>query len=132
MLHVIPYVWTDDHYELSAQPDPKWTLIDAPNFWYLHGVLQNQLNYDKAEVYVDDIDLKWNTDIISDISGSHNYLKEGVYDAQVSGYANRFRGFFWIKKEGESIIQRGLVVDPDVKKDLDYAEKKFVEKPVVM
>jgi hypothetical protein len=38
----------------------------------------------------------------------------------------------WQSEEGGKNLLRGLVVDPTVKEDLEYAQKKYDEKPFIM
>ena len=103
--------------------------IDAPNFWYLHGVLQDMFHYDKAFMYVD-----WETfkSGIVEERDVHSYLATGIYDVEVEGYDKPCKAFMWQSEEGGMTLLRGLVVDPTVDEDLKYAQKKYEEKPLIM
>jgi len=129
MLYIIPYKRANScTYELATDPDKSLTLVDAPNFWYLHGALQIFTGFDKAEVFVDELDERYFTYV----EDGHLYLKDGLYDVMIYGYASRSRAFFWTRREGENLLQRGLVIDPANKDDLKYAEEKYKEQPLIM
>lgn len=103
--------------------------IDAPNFWYLHGTLQDTFHYDKAFMYVD-----WETfkSGIVEERDVHSYLATGIYDVEVEGYDKPCKAFMWQSEEGGMTLLRGLVVDPTIEEDLKYAQKKYEEKPFIM
>ena len=104
-------------------------LIDAPNFWYLHGVLQDAFHFDKAFMYVD-----WETyksDAV-ETKDERNYLATGIYDVEVEGYGKPCKAFMWQSEEGGVTLLRGLVVDPAIEEDVKYAQKKYDEKPLIM
>jgi len=103
--------------------------IDAPSFWYLHGALQYKFHFDKADMYVD-----WETyksDIV-ETKDEKSYLVQGIYDVEVEGYDKPCKAFMWQSDEGGITLLRGLVVDPTDEADLEYAQKKYEEKPFIL
>ena len=103
--------------------------ISAPNFWYLHGVLVDMFHYDKAYMFVDYETYK--SDIV-ETKDDRNYLVQGIYDVEVEGYDKPCKAFMWQSEECGKTLLRGLVVDPTVKKDFEYAQKKYEEKPFIL
>ena len=103
--------------------------IEAPSFWYLHGVLQHKFIFDKANMYVD---LETYQSPIVERHGAKTYLATGIYDVEVEGYDKPCKAFMWQSEEGGEILLRGLVVDPTIKEDLEYAQKKYEEKALIL
>jgi len=104
-------------------------LINAPSFWYLHGALVSKFRFDKAYMFVD-----WETyksDIVETKDGK-NYLVSGIYDVEVEGYDKPCKAFMWQSDEGGRTLLRGLVVDPTIEEDFEYAQKKYEEKPFIL
>lgn len=130
-IYLIPYALMDEEPEREIK---KKTFglerIDAPNFWYLHGALQHKFVFDKADMYVD-----WETyksDIV-EMKNGKSYLVQGVYDVEVEGYDKLCKAFMWQSEDDEGVtLLRGLVVDPTVKDDLEYAQKQYEEKPFIL
>ena len=104
-------------------------LIDAPNFWYLHGVLQDKCHHDKAEMFVNYETYK--SDIV-ETKDEKNYIVPGIYDVEVEGYDNPCKAFMWQLEESGKILLRGLVVDSTVEEDIKDAQKKYNEKPLII
>ena len=104
--------------------------IDGFNFWYLHGVLEDKFNFDTALMYVD---LETYESDIVEMKDGKSYLVQGIYDVEVEGYDKHCKAFMWQSEDDEGIsLLRGLVVDPTVKEDLEYAQKKYEEKPFIL
>ena len=129
-IYLVPFSLIDEKNEKDIKKKTfGLEIINAPNFWYLHGVLQDKFHFDKAHMYVN-----WET-YKSDIVENHNerlYLAPGIYDVEVEGYDKPCKAFMWQSEESGKILLRGLVVDPTVKEDLEYAQKKYEEKPLIM
>ena len=130
-IYIIPYALIDEEPEREIK---KKTFglepIDAPNFWYLHGALQHKFIFDKANMYVDWETYKSN---IVEVKDEKNYLVQGIYDVEVEGYDKLCKAFMWQSEDDEGIsLLRGLVVDPTVKEDLEYAQKKYEEKAFML
>ena len=130
-IYLIPYAFMDEEPEREIK---KKTFglepIDAPNFWYLHGALQHKFIFDKANMYVDLETYKSN---IVEVKDEKNYLVSGIYDVEVEGYDKPCKAFMWQSEDDEGMsLLRGLVVDPTVKEDLEYAQKKYEEKPFIL
>lgn len=129
-IYLIPFAFT---YKENESEIKKKTfglkLIDAPSFWYLHGTLQHKFIFDKAHMYVDMETFE--SDIVEDHDGDL-YLATGIYDVEVEGYDKPCKAFMWQSEEGGKILLRGLVVDPAVKEDLEDAQKKYEEKPLIL
>ena len=105
-------------------------LIDAFNFWYLHGVLEDKFNFDTALMYVD---LETYESDIVEMKDGKSYLVQGIYDVEVEGYDKLCKAFMWQSEDDEGItLLRGLVVDPTVKEDLEYAQKQYEKKPFIL
>ena len=127
-IYLIPYALIDEESEREIK---KKTFglepIDAPNFWYLHGVLEDKFNFDTALMYVD-----WDTykSNIVEVKDEKNYLVQGIYDVEVEGYDKPCKAFMWQSEDGE--LLRGLVVDPTIEKDLEDAQKKYEEKAFML
>ena len=71
------------------------------------------------------------SDIVEEHDGN-SYLATGIYDVEVEGYDKPCKAFMWQSEEGGKILLRGLVVDPAVKEDLEDAQKKYEEKPLIL
>ncbi len=129
-IYLVPFTLIDEESEKEIKKKIfGLEHINAPSFWYLHGVLQDIFRFDKAYMYVD-----WETyksDIV-EMKNEHSYLVPGIYDVEVEGYDKPCKAFMWQSEEGGKILLRGLVVDPTVKEDLEYAQKKYDEKPFIM
>lgn len=129
-IYLVPFTLIDEENEREIKKKTfGLELINAPSFWYLHGVLQDTFHFDKAYMYVD-----WETyksDIV-EMKNEHSYLVPRIYDVEVEGYDKPCKAFMWQSEEGGKILLRGLVVDPAVKEDLEYAQKKYEEKPFIM
>ena len=129
-IYLIPFTLIDEKREREFE---KMTLrfepIDAPSFWYLHGVLEDKFRFDKAYMFVD-----WETyrsDIV-ELKNGKIYLVTGVYDVEIEGYDKPCKAFMWQSDEGGITLLRGLVVDPTDEADLEYAQKKYEEKPFIL
>lgn len=129
-IYLVPFTLTTKENESEIKKKTfGLECIDAPNFWYLHGVLQDTFHYDKAFMYVD-----WETfksNIVED-HDVYSYLATGIYDVEVEGYGKPCKAFMWQSEEGGMLLLRGVVVDPTVKEDLEYAQKKYEEKPYML
>jgi len=129
-IYLIPIAIIDEENEREIKKKTfGLELIDAPNFWYLHGALQHKFIFDKAYMYVD-----WETyksDIV-ETKDERNYLVPGIYDVEVEEYDKPCKAFMWQSEEGGRTVLRGLVVDPTVKEDLEDAQKKYEEKPLIL
>ena len=129
-IYLVPFTLTGEENESEIKKKIfGLEFISAPNFWYLHGVLQNKFNFDKAFMFVD-----WNTykSTIVEMKGGRIYLTPGIYDVEVEGYDKPCKAFMWQSEENRMTLLRGVVVDPTVKEDLEYAQKKYDEKPLIM
>lgn len=132
MIYVIPTPLTDKEDFDVKKKTRGFELINAPSFWYLHGVLQDEFDFDGAFMFVDYGTSK--TESVQTIDG-RLYLAPGIYnDVVVEGYDNPCRAYMWHRviedKDGNKFTDlRGVVIDPSVKDDLEYAEKLFNEKP---
>ena len=104
-------------------------LINAPNFWYLHGTLQHKFIFDKAYMFVDYETYK--SDIV-EMKDEKSYFVSGIYDVEVEGYDKPCKAFMWQTEEGGMTLLRGLIVDPTVEDDLRDAQKKYEEKPLIL
>lgn len=129
-IYLVPFTLINEENEREIKKKTfGLELIDAPSFWYLHGVLQDKFHFDKAYMYVD-----WETyksDIV-EMKNEHSYLVPGIYDVEVEGHDKPCKAFMWQSEEDGKTMLRGLVVDPTVKDDLEYAQKKYDEKPFIM
>ena len=129
-IYLVPLVLIDEERDREINRMSFELLpIEAPNFWYLHGVLQHKFIYDKANMYVD---LETYKSPIVERHGTKTYLVTGIYDVEVEGYDKPCKAFMWQSEESGEIVLRVLVVDPTVKEDLEYAQKKYEEKPLIM
>jgi hypothetical protein len=129
-IYLIPFTLINEENEREIKKKTfGLELIDAPNFWYLHGVLQDKFHYDRAEMFVDYETYK--SDIVKTKDGK-KYLVPGIYDVEVEGYDKPCKAFMWQSNEGGITLLRGLVVDPTCEKDLEYAQKKYDEKPFIL
>jgi len=129
-IYLVPFTLTGEENESEFKKKTfGLEFISAPNFWYLHGVLQDKFNFDKAFMFVD-----WDTykSPIVEQHGVKTYLASGIYDVEVEGYDKPCKAFMWQSEEGGKTLLRGLVVDPTVKEDLEYAQKKYDEKPSIL
>lgn len=132
MIYVIPKSLTDKEGFSIEEKTKGFELINAPSFWYLHGVLQDEFNFDGAYMFVDYVTLKTKT--VQTIDG-RLYLAPGIYcDVVVEGYDNPCKAYMWHRiikdKDGnKSTDLRGVVIDPTIKDDLEYAEKLYTKKP---
>lgn len=128
-IYLVPFSLIDEENEKEIKKKTfGLEAINAPNFWYLHGVLADKFHFDKAYMFVD-----WET-YKSDIVEKKNerrYLVPGIYDVEVEGYDKPCKAFMWQSEEGKTLL-RGLVVDPTVKEDFEYAQKQYQEKPLIM
>lgn len=130
-IYLIPFTLINEESEKEIKKKTfGLEFIDAPNFWYLHGVLEDKFHFDKAYMYVDCETFK--SDIVENHDG-HLYLASGIYDVEVEGHDKLCKAFIWqLKLKEEKTLLRGLVVDPTVKEDLEYAQKKYEEKPFIL
>ena len=129
-IYLIPYTFTCEENESEIKKKTfGLKLIDAPSFWYLHGTLQHKFIFDKAYMYVDMETFK--SDIVEE-HDDNSYLATGIYDVEVEGYDKPCKAFMWQSEERGKILLRGLVVDPAVKEDLEDAQKKYEEKPLIL
>lgn len=129
MIYIIPFPLIDNE-EINVNKKTRGlTLINAPSFWYLHGVLQDKFGYDGAYMFVDYETSK--SEIIQTFN-DRLYLAPGIYDVKVEGYDKPCKAYMWHKHEGDNILLRGLVVDPDDTEWVEDAERKYKEKPIVM
>ena len=125
MIYLIP----DELFEETPRKNyVNLFIVDAPNFWYLHGELERHFHYDKASMYVDYDTMK---ESCTKING-RLYLNEGIWDVTIEGYDKPCKAYMWHSKEGEHTLLRGLVVDPDDKEWAKDAEEKYKEKPLIM
>jgi hypothetical protein len=129
-IYLIPFTLVTEESEREIKKKTfGLELIDAPSFWYIHGVLVDKFHFDKAYMFVD-----WETyksDIVETKDERH-YLVSGIYDVEVEGYDKPCKAFMWQSNEGGITLLRGLVVDPTCEKDLEYAQKKYDEKPFIL
>ena len=129
-IYLVPFtLTTEENKKETKKKTSELELIDAPNFWYLHGVLCDKFNFDKALMYVDWETYKSN---IVEIKDRVSYLVPGIYDVEVEGYDKRCKAFMWQVEECGISFLRGLVVDPTVEEDIKYAQKKYEEKPLIL
>lgn len=128
-IYLIPLVLIVEEQKKTCPELIDFELIDAPNFWYLHGALQHKFIYDKAYMYVDSETLE--SDIIENHDG-YLYLASGIYDVEVEGYDKPCKAFMWQSEESGKIVLRGLVVDPTIEEDIKDAQKKYEEKPLAL
>ena len=129
-IYLVPFTLINEESEKEIKKKTfGLELINAPSFWYLHGALVDKFRFDKAYMYVD-----WETyksDIV-EMKNEHTYLVPGIYDVEVKGYDKPCKAFMWQSEESGKTLLRGLVVDPAVKEDFEYAQKKYEEKPFIM
>lgn len=126
-IYLVPFTLINEESEREIKKKTfGLELINAPSFWYLHGVLVVKFHFDKAYMFVDYETYK--SDIV-EMKDEKSYLIPGIYDVEVEGYDKLCKAFMWQSEEGGKTLLRGLVVDPTVKEDLEYAEKVFNEKP---
>ena len=130
-IYVIPFTIIDEDSEKEIKKKIfGLKAIDAFNFWYLHGVLEDKFNFDTALMYVD---LETYESDIVEMKDGKSYLVQGIYDVEVEGYDKLCKAFMWQSEDGEGIsLLRGLVIDPTVKEDLEYAQKQYEEKPFIL
>ena len=130
-IYVIPFTIIDEDSEKEIKKKIfGLKAIDAFNFWYLHGVLENKFNFDTALMYVD---LETYESDIVEMKDGKSYLVQGIYDVKVEGYDKLCKAFMWQSEDDEGIsLLRGLVIDPTVKEDLEYAQKQYEEKPFIL
>ena len=130
-IYVIPFTIIDEDSEKEIKKKIfGLKAIDAFNFWYLHGVLEDKFNFDTALMYVD---LETYESDIVEMKDGKSYLVQGIYDVEVEGYDKLCKAFMWQSGDDEGItLLRGLVVDPTVKEDLEYAQKQYEEKPFIL
>lgn len=127
MIYVIPSPLVDKEEINLKQKTRGFVEVNAPHFWYLHGVLQDEFDFDGAYMFVDYGTSK--TETVQIIDG-RLYLAPGIHNVVVEGYDNPCKAYMWHRHEGTNTIMRGVVIDPSVKDDLEYAEKLYDEKPV--
>lgn len=127
MIYVIPSPLVNKEEINFKQKTRGFVEVNAPHFWYLHGVLQDKFNFDGAYMFVDYGTSK--TETVQTID-NRLYLAPGIHDVVVEGYDNPCKAYMWHRQEGTYTIMRGVVIDPSIKDDLEYAEKLYAEKPV--
>lgn len=129
-IYLVPTTFIDKEHEKEIKKKTfGLEFINAPNFWYFHGVLQDKFHFDIAYMFVD---LETYKSDIVEMKDERSYLVPGIYDVEVEGYDKPCKAFMWQSEECGKILLRGLVVDPTVKEDLEYAQKKYEEKPLVI
>ena len=129
-IYLIPHVLIDEERDREIKRMSFELLpIEALNFWYLHGALQQKFIYDKANMYVD---LETYKSPIVERHDAKTYLVTGIYDVEVEGYDKPCKAFMWQSEEGGEIVLRGLVVDPTIEEDLKDAQKKYEEKALIL
>ena len=129
-IYLIPFTLTGEENEKENMKKTfGLEFISAPNFWYLHGVLRDKFNFDKAFMFVD-----WETykSPIIEQHGAQIYLATGIYDVEVEGYDKPCKAFMWQFEENKMTVLPAVVVDPTIKEDLEYAKKKYEEKPLIL
>ena len=121
-------------------------LVDY-SYWYLHGKLEEIFNYDKADVYKgftkDDLMPTYNWDP-ADPKITGGLHLDGIYRVKVYDVDEEATGYFWTSSEifdakittnsGNQIKysswrQHGLVVLNSDKEGVEFAERKFSERP---
>lgn len=129
-IYLVPFALTTEENEREIKKKTfGLELIDAPNFWYLHGALQHKFIFDKANMYVD---LETYKSDIVETKNEKSYLVPGIYDVGVEGYDKLCKAFMWQSEEGGITLLRGLVVDPTIEEDIKDAQKKYEEKPLIL
>ena len=126
MIYIIPSVLVNSENEREWQKKTRMLFeVTAPNFWYMHGVLEGHFHYDKAFMFVDE-ETKENS--CTEIDGRLT-LNEGIYDVNVEQYDNPCRAYIFHRKSGQYVDMRGLVVDTTDKEDVKKAVSLFNKKP---
>ena len=130
MIYIIPAPLINKEEFNIKEKTRGFVEINAPSFWYLHGALQDEFDFDDAYMFVDYGTSK--TETVQTIDG-RLYLSPGIYNVVVEGYDNPCKAYMWhrvIKDKGYKFTDlRGVVIDPTNKDDLEYAEKLYIEKP---
>ena len=129
-IYLVPFTLINEENEREIKKKTfGLELINAPNFWYLHGTLQHKFIFDKAYMFVDYETYK--SDIV-EMKDEKSYFVSGIYDVEVEGYDKPCKAFMWQTEEGGMTLLRGLIVDPTVEDDLRDAQKKYEEKPLIL
>ena len=77
-IYIIPFPIIDEDGEKEIMKKIfGLKLIDAFNFWYLHGVLEDKFNFDTALMYVD---LETYESDIVEMKDGKSYLVQGIYE----------------------------------------------------